>query len=114
MGRILFICQLCQEFCDHPTSKCPDLICKECHKNGHGRKDCPVLQAKNQNPPNEYIPTSPVYNPDYYDELESSDVFEESTESLETKTESQELEGNSENSEGFVELDGIPSTVRVV
>ena len=77
MDQDLFPCQLCQKFVDHPTKKCPTLICKNCQERGHSRLDCPISQNRS-----EPIITSPVYNPTYfdfdYDQFEDSDSDNES------------------------------------
>ena len=36
------ICYVCQDYRDHPTSKCPNIICKECGQKGHAKKNCPL------------------------------------------------------------------------
>ena len=35
-----YLCLLCQEKTNHKTSKCPNLICKQCKKLGHTKQDC--------------------------------------------------------------------------
>ena len=34
-------CDLCQNFGDHWTQKCPYLICAECKESGHSKRECP-------------------------------------------------------------------------
>ena len=34
-------CDLCQNFGDHWTQKCPYLICAECQESGHSKRECP-------------------------------------------------------------------------
>merc|ERR1719211_481297 len=44
-GNKKFICIICQEETDHPSSSCPYIICKECGEKGHPRKSCPKNQV---------------------------------------------------------------------
>ena len=46
------LCQMCQNYGDHITAKCPKLICAECDERGHAKKHCPYLaetESKNSN-----------------------------------------------------------------
>ena len=46
------LCQMCQNYGDHMTAKCPKLICAECDERGHAKKHCPYLaetESKNSN-----------------------------------------------------------------
>ena len=40
-----FICIICQDETDHPSSKCPNIVCKECGEKGHSKKHCPKNQV---------------------------------------------------------------------
>ena len=52
ISKKTFICIICQDETDHPSSKCPNIVCKECGEKGHSKKHCPknrVCSECNQN-----------------------------------------------------------------
>ena len=64
----LHICQLCQKYTNHKTSKCPNLICANCGHHGHAKKHCPEIEVIDLESPESpaYVPYPPSthYNPE--------------------------------------------------